>query len=423
MTPAERFPVIGTGQGLVESLKPYYERALFCVAFGSAMSILFSIAISQILLGIGLLLLLMGRPALHFPPIKLPLTLFFIATILADLFSGDPLAGMPQIKKFYVFGIVILISSAFKNVARFTTLLICWTAIAVLSAGAGFSHVLARRQNAVQLRWVTDYDYYLDDRIRGFANHWMTFGAEQMIVLLMLLSFLLFACPKRCRILAWSCAAILWISLMLGLTRSIFVLGVPLGVLYLLCAFKPWTMALVPVLALASYIVMPFQVRERVWSVVSPHGEMDSNSFRSVTRRTGWEMVKRHPWLGLGPEEIRPSFESYVPPGIPRPLPPGWYGHLHNIYLQYAAERGVPALCFLLWTIGKMATDFARALRAGSVSPQHRYILHGAIAVIVAVLAAGFFEYNLGDSEVLTMFLAVTTAAYATIRMDGETCS
>ena len=134
-------------------------------------------------------------------------------------------------------------------------------------------------------------------------------------------------------------------------------------------------------------------------------------------------MVKRHPWLGLGPEEIRPSFESYVPPGIPRPLPPGWYGHLHNIYLQYAAERGIPALCFLLWTIGKMVTDFARALRAGSVSPQHRYILHGAIAVIVAVLAAGFFEYNLGDSEVLTMFLAVTTAAYATIRMDGETCS
>jgi O-antigen ligase len=134
-------------------------------------------------------------------------------------------------------------------------------------------------------------------------------------------------------------------------------------------------------------------------------------------------MVRRHPWFGLGPEEIRPSFEAYVPAGIPRPLPPGWYGHLHNIYFQYAAERGIPALCFLLWMIGKMVIDFARALRSGTVSPQRRYILHGAIAVVIAVLAAGFFEYNLGDSEVLTMFLAVTTAAYATIRMDGETCS
>jgi putative inorganic carbon (HCO3(-)) transporter len=423
MTPAERFPVIGTAQGLIESLKPHYGRALFCTAFGSAASILFSIAISQILLGIGLLLLTLGRPALNFPAIKLPLALFFIATILADLFSGNPQAGIPQIKKFYVFGIVVLISCAFRTVAQFTTLLISWVAISVLSAAAGFAHVLARRQHAVQLKWITDYDYYLDDRIRGFANHWMTFGAEQMIVLLMLLSFLLFACPKRWRIPAWSCAAILWISLMLGLTRSIFLLGVPLGVLYLLCAFKPWTLALIPILAIASYIVMPFQVRERVWSVVSPHGEMDSNSFRSVTRRTGWEMVKRHPWFGLGPEEIRPSFESYVPPGIPRPLPPGWYGHLHNIYLQYAAERGIPALCFLLWMIGKMVIDFAWALRSGDVPQQHRYILHGAIAVVIAILAAGFFEYNLGDSEVLTMFLAVTTAACATIRMDRETCS
>ena len=239
----------------------------------------------------------------------------------------------------------------------------------------------------------------------------------------MLLSFLLFVCPKRWRILAWSGAAILWISLMLGLTRSIFLLGVPLGALYLLCAFKPWTLALVPVLALASYAVMPFQVRERVWSVVSPHGEMDSNSFRSVTRRTGWEMVRRHPWFGLGPEEIRPSFEAYVPAGIPRPLPPGWYGHLHNIYLQYAAERGIPALCFLLWMIGKMVIDFARALRSGSF---RRSIVTSFMALsrsFIAVLAAAFFEYNLGDSEVLTMFLAVTTAAYATIRMDGETCS
>jgi putative inorganic carbon (HCO3(-)) transporter len=177
------------------------------------------------------------------------------------------------------------------------------------------------------------------------------------------------------------------------------------------------------VLALASYLAMPFQVRERVWSVVSPHGDMDSNTFRTVTRRTGLEMVRAHPWFGLGPEQIRPQFNAWVPRDIPRPLPPGWYGHLHNIYLQYAAERGIPALCFLLWMISRMVKDFARALYSRAIPQQHRYILHGAIAVIGAVLAAGFFEYNLGDSEVLTMFLVVTTAAYVAIRTGSETCS
>ena len=85
---------------------------------------------------------------------------------------------------------------------------------------------------------------------------------------------------------------ILWISLMLGLTRSIFLLGLPVGMVYLLWSFKPWTLALIPVIALISYVAVPFQVRERVRSVVTPHGDLDSNTQRSVTRRAGWEMVK-----------------------------------------------------------------------------------------------------------------------------------
>ena len=76
----------------------------------------------------------------------------------------------------------------------------------------------------------------------------------------------------------------------------------------------------------------------------------------------GWEMVKAHPWLGLGPEEIAAQFDRY----IPRPLPRGWYGHLHNIYLQYAAERGIFALAAILWLIARQARDFLGSLRRAS---------------------------------------------------------
>ena len=43
-------------------------------------------------------------------------------------------------------------------------------------------------------------------------------------------------------------------------------------------------------------------------SLTNPHGETDSNRFRVVTFFTGLEMVKAHPWFGLGPEEIRRNF-------------------------------------------------------------------------------------------------------------------
>jgi putative inorganic carbon (hco3(-)) transporter len=39
-------------------------------------------------------------------------------------------------------------------------------------------------------------------------------------------------------------------------------------------------------------------------------------------------------------------------------------------------------------------------------------VLEGAIAVILAVMVSGFYELNLGDSEVLGMFLAVLGCGY-----------
>src|SRR5262249_43386437 len=101
----------------------------------------------------------------------------------------------------------------------------------------------------------------------------------------------------------------------------------------------------------------------------------------------------------------------------PRPLPAGFYGHLHNIYLQYAAERGIPALLAVLWLIGLLLVDCARQLR--QLRPgrsQERFVLQGAIAFTVAILIEGLFEFNLGDSEVLMMFVTVVGLAYAAIR-------
>jgi putative inorganic carbon (hco3(-)) transporter len=152
------------------------------------------------------------------------------------------------------------------------------------------------------------------------------------------------------------------------------------------------------------------QVRERAASVLAPHQGMDSNTQRIVSLRTGLAMIKAHPWLGLGPEQIAPQFKVYVPADIPRPLPFGWYGHLHNIYLQYAAERGIPAMLFMMWFIGKVLYDCLRAARR--TTGDARFVFHGAVAITVAILAEGFFEYNLGDSEILTMFLTVVACAY-----------
>jgi hypothetical protein len=145
-------------------------------------------------------------------------------------------------------------------------------------------------------------------------------------------------------------------------------------------------------------------------------------------------MIRSHPIMGVGPEQVGPQFLHYVPPDIPKPLPKGWYGHLHDVYLQFAAERGIPALLLLLWILVRMAVElnhdarlrpYIRSKPAQNVEPRdgprlvepsrgnlERCILHGAVAVTLGIMAEGVFEHNLGDSEVLTMFLTVMSCGY-----------
>jgi O-antigen ligase len=155
----------------------------------------------------------------------------------------------------------------------------------------------------------------------------------------------------------------------------------------------------------------PAGVGGRLMSIQKPAGDVDSNRFRAICRVTGIAMIRAHPWFGLGPQQIAPQFQSYIPADVQRPLPPGAYIHLHNVYLQYAAERGLPALFAFLWWLGKMMWDFARA-------KQKDWVVYGAIAVMLAVMAAGWYEHNLGDGEVLTLFLGIVGCGYAALAPD-----
>lgn len=392
-------------------MKAYLDRAAFYLTCGSLLSILFSIAVSQIFLALAVAALLLSAEPMRLPPIKLPLALFIAGTVVSLLLSGHIRDGTPQIRKFFVLLILLLVYSTFRKISEIRAIVLLWALVATLSAIRSLFQFWQKYQQAAA-QHSNFYDFYVGSRITGFMSHWMTFGGEEMIVLLLLAAYLFFSQAQRWKTGAWLGALILVVSMVLGYTRSIFLLGFPIGLLYLFWFWHKWLVAAAPVAALLVFLVAPGSLRERVISAVQPHGETDSNLHRAITRETGFAMVRAHPWFGLGPEQVKAQFDRWVPADIARPLPEGWYGHLHNIYLQYAAERGIPTALALFWLIGTVLWDFARALRGKLAGTEARFVLHGAIAVILAILAEGFLEYNLGDSEVLTLFLAVVSFGY-----------
>jgi putative inorganic carbon (hco3(-)) transporter len=394
---------------------------LLVVAVLAASLIHVSIAASQLLLGIGIGLMLVFRRRLEFPRIWLPLAIFFSLTLISVLLSPDPWGGHTQIRKFYVFLLLPLMYSVFSRAfSAVQYVLVGWAIAATVSGLLGLVQFYAKYHHA-DVTGEDFYTSYVAARITGFESHWMTFGALQLSVFLFLLAHLFFS-GKRWP--AWSYAVALTImgtAIILGWTRSIWIASVP-AILYLVWFWRPKLIWLAPLAITAVFIEAPGETQDRIASFISPHGATDSNEHRLVTFRTGLEMIKRHPWFGLGPEQIGKQFAAYTPGDITRPLPAGFYGHLHNIYLQYAAERGIPALLAILWLIGLLVLDCAKQLR--QLRPgrsQERFVLHATIAFTIAILTEGLFEFNLGDSEVLMMFVTVAGLAYAAIRQPVPT--
>jgi O-antigen ligase len=384
------------------------------LAFASAMAILISIALSQILLALALGFLLLSNIPLRWPRVAVPFALFLAWTFVSLAFSPDPARGMIQVRKMFVYLILLVAFSALSTLSRVKWVAFGWMAIGTLTAGRGliqfWRDVLGARAEHRDF-----YSYYIADRIRGFMSHWMTFSGQEMFILVILASFLLFAPDVRRRLwLAIPCAAAVGIALVLSDTRSVWIASVG-AVFYLLWVWDKRAALALPALLIVGLIAAPKPIQQRAMSIVKPKKQTDSNEHRIVCWRTGWQMIKAHPIVGVGPEEVSDArvFDRYVPPDIPRPLPEGWYGHLHNVYIQYAAERGIPAALFIIAVLVVPLLDLIRAARRLAPGRSDaRFILNAAIASIIGAALSGIFEHNLGDTEVLTMFLVILCAGY-----------
>ena len=77
--------------------------------------------------------------------------------------------------------------------------------------------------------------------------------------------------------------------------------------------------------------------------------------------------------------------------------------------MQIAAERGLPALGVWLAFIGIATVDLWRAFRKSRIP----CLAAAGLAAVAAMLAAGLFEYNFGDSEFLMLFLVLVTLPFA----------
>jgi len=384
------------------------------LTLAAAGTIMLGVAWWEILLALALGFLLLSGLPLRWPRIAAPLGLFLVWTLLSLAFSPDPAFGMAQVRKMYVFLTLLVVYSVVTDLRTARWLAYIWMGIGTFTAARGLAQFL-RDMAAAAAAHQSFYDFYTPNRIRGFMSHWMTFSGQELFVLLILTAFVFFGPRDKGRLWIWlPCTAITGVALIASNTRGVWIAAVAAG-LYLLWEWRRWAAAAMPVLIALVALFGPAPIRARIDSLIHPHGTTDSNEHRIIVWRTGWEMIKAHPLLGVGPDMVRKKSiqDEYRPKDIPLPLPDGFYEHAHNIYIQYAAERGIPATLFIVAAMGLALYDFRRALKALPPGRStERFLLQAAIAVIIGTAVGGITEYNLNNSGVLPMFLTTMCLGY-----------
>src|SRR3954469_8366859 len=376
------------------------EQAGALALFAMAGALQFSIAAAQILLGLALIcwivLLLVRRERFEAPAFFWPIAAYGVATLISAALSADPRTSLIDCKQLVLFLIVPLVYR-FAGGTRPHPILSVIVPCAAISAVFGI----------VQYG-ILHYDN-LGQRPQGTLGHWMTYSGLLMVVIGVAIARVIFGQSDR----PWAALVLPGLGVAVALT---FTRGAAVGAcaaIALLFSLKDFRLfAALPILAAIFIAIAPGQIAKRYASMFNMNDPTVRDRYTML--RIGERMVRAHPLTGVGPNMVQPLYVSYKgsdslvgPDGVTHINP-----HLHNDFLQIAAERGLPAPALWLWFIVVLVRDAWQRFQAGQ-----RELAATAMATVTAVLTAGLFEYNFGDSEVLMLFLTIVTLPAAAARL------
>jgi putative inorganic carbon (hco3(-)) transporter len=401
---------------LPSSLRNNAEITAFIGLAGCVSLTQVSIAASQILLALTLFVSfgMMRRERERFASMKwifLPLAVFLLWTILTSFLAQDVMLGLSNAKKFYLFLLVPLVPLIARGRDRLTWIYKAVFTVALISALIGI------------VQYFTSPDRNdLMHRISGSLSHWMTYSGLLMLALVMITAYGLRTRWRNFPI--WlPIASILALSIALSQTRNT-AMGVYIGVFVLLLLALAWGreprfvvfITCFILISVSLYFAAPSSIQKRFRSGLDPDDPNTRNRIELFD--TSIDMIRDNPWFGVGPKNAKFAALKYR---HSHEFPDWMYQHMHNNILQIASENGIPGLAIWLWFMIRFAWDSLRTYRfaySGSFpfGEENRreaiLVSSAALGSWAALMVAGMFEYNYGDSEVLMLFLFIMSAPY-----------
>ena len=377
---------------------PTLDRVAVWLLWLFVASLQASIAAADFLLSLLLVcwvaLLVRDRARPSAPTFLIPLIVYGAVTLVSSAFALDPWESFKDDKQL-VYLLVIPMTYALARGRRADTVMNVIVTMAAI--GAAF---------AIVQYGLLHFDS-LGKRPQGISHHYMTFSGFMMLGVCSVLARLVFGARDR----MWPALVLpaIIVALFLTLGRGAWVgTSIAVAVIFSLKNFR--LVAAIPVVVAIAFALAPDTVTRRMTSVFDLQDP--SNRDRVAMLEAGVAMTRAHPVTGVGPNMIEKVYVQYRAPGAVQQVTQ----HLHNVPMQIAAERGLVALGVFIWFVIRLGGSLLTMFRAGD----NRVLAATGLASLIAMLAAGQFEYNFGDSEFQMLFFVLITLPFAAIRTDSH---
>jgi O-antigen ligase len=337
---------------------------------------------------IGWLILWMKRAVPGMKPVslELPIVALAAAWTLSTIFALEPVPSLVNMKKLLLIPIIYAFAWLIEEEKSLRLIVTVMLTVALLVSAYGI------------INYLTGSNLAESYRVRATLGSTVTLSGVLLLAFAVSLALILVDTTGRERLLFLLVAVVSFLCLILTYTRGAWLGAILVIVVTFLLSSRRRRAALLVAIVLLVVAPMASQhVRQRVTSFT----QLQEMSIRG--RFSMWlsatEVARDRPLFGAGLMDLNEVYDKYK-----RPDSGFRSGHMHSDFFHVLASTGFVGLVAFLWFLRSTCRLLLRNLL--STKPKEGFlaaICLGSFAGFCGFVAAGIFEWNFGDAEVVSM--------------------
>ena len=330
--------------------------------------------------------------------LNLPLVLFFVISCVSIFNSIEVRTSLQGlIKALKYLGIYFLMVENIDDLKQVKNIITALILGAVIACSDGVIQYLIGKDLFHSYPLIINLGL---KRMTASYRHCNDFGIYLVTVVGVIWTLALYGFKKRARVLAFLAALLITACIALTFSRGAAVAFYGAALLMGIVKKDKLVLAILAALLIAAPFLVPSGARDWVKSTHSPL-EAFCNTDRIAFYKSSIQMIKAHPFIGVGVNTFVKAYHKYKVPDVD--VITGEYCYAHNNYLQMAGEIGLVGLAIFFWILAALFLELKGIIR----NNKEGYIRNIALGLgcgVLAFLLNGLTESSFYFSKIVVVF-------------------